>query len=203
MPLSAIQKGAIGQFAFLTIALVTGRGQIEAYTPAADNEGRDAEVRRHLRRAAGIGVQIKVAFGLSEAHHRGGRTYLSMRFDFPEKRVRNDPRLWYFVAVFDPLQLRFLDPVFLIPSAVMHRLARQGRSKRGIQFKVLANLAPGSHDKWSPYRVALRDLGKRLLEIIDDASLTAEAGSVPLPAGAVMLGRAARRRQSARRLRAA
>ena len=192
MPLSGIQKGAIGQFAFLAAALVTGRGQVEAYTPAADNEGRDAEIRRHLRRAGGIGVQIKVAFGLSDNHNHSGRTYLSMRFDFPEKRVRNDPRLWYFVAVYDPLKLRFLDPVFLIPSAVMHKLARQGRSRRGVQFKVLANLAPASRDKWSPYRVALKDLGKRLLEIIDDSSLTAEVGMVPLPEGAIVIGRVRR-----------
>jgi len=189
MPLSAIQKGAIGQFAFLATALVTGRGQVEVYTPAADNEGRDAEVRRHLKRAAGIGIQIKVAFGLSFVNS-GHRTYLALRFTIPEKRVRNDPRLWYFLAVYDPRQLQLLDPVFLIPSAVMHRMARHGRNKRGIQFQVMANLIPGSRDKWSLYRVALSDLGKRLLEIIDDESLTAEVGTVPLPEGAIVIGRA-------------
>src|SRR2546428_11351076 len=105
MPLSAIQKGAIGQFAFLATALVTGRGQVEVYTPAADNEGRDAEVRRHLKRAASVGIQIKVAFGLSINATGGRRTYLTLRFAIPEKRVRNDPRLWYFLAVYDPRQL--------------------------------------------------------------------------------------------------
>src|SRR5437660_2322900 len=62
MPLSAIQKGAIGQFTFLAIALVTGEGEVEIYTPAIDNEGRDAEVRRHLSRSLGIAIQVKVAF---------------------------------------------------------------------------------------------------------------------------------------------
>jgi hypothetical protein len=203
MPLSAVQKGAIGQFAFLAAALVTGRGQVEIYTPAADTEGRDAEVRRHLRRAPSIGVQIKVAFGLDAGGHARRRTYLSLRFAIPEKRMRNDPRLWYFVAAYDPRQLCFLDPVFLIPSAVMHELARAGRSKRGVSFHVRANLSPGSRDEWSPYRVALRDLGKRLLEIIDEAGLTAETGVVSLPAGAVMIGRSAGRRRNARRFRAA
>jgi alpha-D-ribose 1-methylphosphonate 5-phosphate C-P lyase len=203
MPLSAIQKGAIGQFAFLAAALVTGRGQLEVYTPAADNEGRDAEVRRHLRRAASIGIQIKVAFGLRQMTGHRGRTYLALRFVIPEKRVRNDPRLWYFVAVYDPRQLRFLDPTFLIPSAVMHRLGRYGRVKRGIQFEVVANLLLTSRDKWSPYRVLLRDLGKRLLEIIDDGSLMAEVGTLPLPEGAIVIGRARRRAARPKRNRIA
>jgi hypothetical protein len=203
MPLSAVQKGAIGQFAFLAAALVTGRGQVEIYTPAADNEGRDAEVRRHLQRAASIGIQIKVGFGLYSTHAHGGRKYLELRFDIPEKRLRNDPRLWYFIGVYDPVQLRLLDPVFLIPSAVMHRLARQGRTKRGILFQVIANLVPTSRDEWSPYRLALRDLGKRLLQIIDDASMTAEAGTIPLPEGAIVIGRARRRAARPKRNRIA
>ena len=199
MPLSAIQKGAVGQFAFLATALVTGRGQVEVYTPAADNEGRDAEVRRHLRRAASIGIQIKVAFGLHHVTGHHGRTYLEHRFVTPEKRLRNDPRLWYFVAVYDLRQLRYLDPVFLIPSAVMHRLARCGRATRGIQFEVIANLLPTSRDKWSPYRVALSDLGKRLLEIIDEAPLKATADVPTLTVEGVWLSRIGAR--SARRVR--
>jgi len=203
MSLSATQKGAIGQFAFLATALATGRGQVEVYTPAADNEGRDAEVRRHLKRTAAVGIQVKVTFGLSKVGKRRRRTYLALRFPVAKKRLSNDPRLWYFLAVYDPHQLRLYDPVLLIPSSVLYRLGRYGKNSRGIWFTVNANLAPESHDRWSPYRVALKDLGKRLLEIIDDASLTAEAGSLPLPAGAIMLGRAARRSPSAGRLRAA
>src|SRR5207302_6026995 len=110
MPLSAIQKGAIGQFAFLVAALVTGRGQIEVYTPAADNEGRDAEVRRHLRRLAGIGIQVKIAFGLSKTG--GRRKYLAVTFSIAKTRLRNDPRLWYFIGLYDERQLRLQDPVF-------------------------------------------------------------------------------------------
>jgi hypothetical protein len=41
--------------------------------------------------------------------------------------------------------------------------------------------------------VAPKDLGKRLLEIIDDISLTAEVGTVPLPESAIVIGRARRR----------
>jgi hypothetical protein len=188
MPLSAIQKGAIGQFAFLAAALATGRGQIEVYTPAADNEGRDAEVRRHLRRIAGIGVQVKIAFGLSRTG--GRRKYLAVTFSIPKTRLRNDPRLWYFIGLYDERQLRLLDPVFLIPSAVLHRLARRGKSKRGIQFDVVANLSPSSRDQWAPYRIALADLGKRLLEIIDQAPLSTSGEVSRFPVDGLLLSRA-------------
>jgi hypothetical protein len=59
MPLSNVQKGAIGQFAFLSTALATGRGDVEAYVPVADNERRDAEIRRHLKSTPGITVRSR------------------------------------------------------------------------------------------------------------------------------------------------
>lgn len=199
MPLSSVQKGAIGQFAFLAAALATGNGQVEVYIPAADNEGRDAEVRRHMKRSPGIGVQVKVAFRTVRGSRAHRQNYLEIRFDLPVQRVQNDPRLWYFLALYDRRQLRLLDPVFLVPSQVFHRMARLGKWKGRIRFVMVANLGPDSHDRWARYRVALIDLGKRLLEIVDDGQLTANVSSFTLPAGAIVLGRARRRTASARR----
>ena len=121
MPLSSVQKGAIGQYAFLSTAMATGNGQIEAYTPAADNEGRDAEIRRHMKRTPGIGIQVKVAFE-TQRRTNHSQAYLEIRFKLPEERVQNDPRLWYFLAFYDRRQLRLTDPVFLVPSQVITAL---------------------------------------------------------------------------------
>src|SRR5439155_20880962 len=98
MPLSSAQKGAIGQFTFLATALVTGNGQVEVYVPAADNEGRDAEIRRHLKPAPGVSIQVKVSFATTT--EGGPDRYLSLRFSLPEKRIQNDPRRWYFLAYY-------------------------------------------------------------------------------------------------------
>ena len=187
MPLSTSQKGAIGQFVFLATALVTGKGQVEIYSPTADNEGRDAEVRRHLKAAAAIGIQIKVAFLTVLS---GGRArYLGIRCGISINRVQNDPRLWYFFAYYDPRELRFHDPVFLVPAHVFHRVGRMGKRKGKIYFLFLANLSPTSHDRWSPYRVARADLGKRLLEIIDKAPpLTATSQSTKVTGDALWFG---------------
>src|SRR5437773_3911016 len=117
MPLSSVQKGAIGQYAFLSTAMVTGNGQVEAYTPAADNEGRDAEIRRHLKSLPGIGIQVKVTFfAIPEDRSRG--PYLTIRFAIALAHLRTDPRLWFFFGYYNPKELRFQDPVFLIPSTV-------------------------------------------------------------------------------------
>lgn len=188
MPLSNVQKGAVGQFAFLATALVTGKGQVEVYSPAADNEGRDAEVRRHLKPAPGISIQVKVGFSsISE----GGRAkYLAVRFELREDRVQEDPRLWYFFAYYDQRELRFHDPVFLIPSHVFNVIGRQAVSKGKVWFEITANLGPASHDRWTPFRVAPKDLGERLLDIVDKTGLTATSVPAHLPADAVWLGRA-------------
>ena|ERR1700719_3031160 len=192
MPLTSGQKGAVGQFAFMAAALVTGKGQVEVYTPAADNEGRDAEIRRHLKRSPGIGIQIKVALVTVTLGGQHRQNYLEIRFDLPVRKIQNDPRLWYFLAFYDPDQLRFVDPVFLVPAHVFHKMARRGTSKGRIRFVMFANLGPEAHDKWSPYRVRLSDLGKRLLEIVDEMGLTASRALPEVPVDGVWLSRAAR-----------
>ena len=189
MPLSSVQKGAIGQFAFLVTALATGKGELEVYTPAADNEGRDAEVRRHLKFLSAIGIQIKIGFGLHRSGVHGRKTYLYLRFHLEAHRLQNDPRLWYFLAIFDASQLRFYDQVFLIPASVLYKMTKQGKRGRLIYFKVQANVSASSHDRFTPYRLPLRELGNRLLEIIDEGGLTASLGLLPLAADMVVVGR--------------
>jgi len=202
MSLSNAQKGAIGQFEFLATALTTGNGQVEVYTPAADNEGRDAEVRRHLRRTAAIGIQIKVSFVTVAGGHGLRQRYLVIRFDLRVDRVVSDLRLWYFFAHYDRRALGFQNPCYLVRSDVFYKLARRRKIGNRIWFTLEANLGPHSRDRYSQYRVAPLDLGGRLLEIIDDAGLTAGAGSVALPPGAMVLGRA-RRPIAQKRARAA
>jgi hypothetical protein len=200
MSLSNAQKGAIGQFEFLATALTTGNGQVEVYTPAADNEGRDAEVRRHLRRAAAIGIQIKVSFVTVAGGHGLRQRYLVIRFDLRVDRVVSDPRLWYFFAHYDRHALGFAKPCYLVRSDVFYKIARRRKIGNRIWYTLEANLGPHSQDRYSQYRVAPLDLGARLLEIIDEAPLTASRDALKLPADSVLLGRARRRSVGARRV---
>ena len=168
MPLSSVQKGAIGQFTFLATALATGGGDVEVYAPVADNEGRDAEVRRHLKSVPGISVQVKTTLSISK--YGGSRSeYLKILVSIRKGRVQRDPRLWYFFAVYDAEELRFYGPVYVVPADVFHKIGRDGKPNKGLQwFAITANLGPKSRDKWSRYRVAPKDLGRRLLSIVDE-----------------------------------
>jgi hypothetical protein len=200
MSLSNVQKGAIGQFAFLMTALATGRGKVEAYVPVADNERRDAEVRRHLASLPGIMIQIKVAFAAT-FYGAAGKKYLRIVFSVRDKRLESDARFWYFFGLFDAVKLGLHDPCFLIPSEVFHKIGRDGRPSKGLHwFSITGSLEPGAHDKWTPFRVAPRDLGKRLLEVVDDLPLTAAGKDLSFPAGTIWLGRSnARARRQAKR----
>jgi len=203
MALSNVQKGAVGQFAFLSTALATGGGGVEAYVPVADNERRDAEVRRHLKPTPGITLQVKVAFTASA--YGGPRSkYLRIVFSVRDKRLETDARFWYFFALYEASQLRLHDPCFLIPSGVFHKIGRDGRPAKGLHwFSITANLEPHSRDKWSRFRVAPKDLGKRLLEVIDEVPLTSSRKSLKLPPDAIWLARARRSTPVALRHRAA
>ena len=178
-----------------------GKGQVEAYAPVIDNEGRDAEIRRHLKSRPGISIQAKVAFSLVVV---GNTSYLQIRFNLSEVRLQKDPRLWYFFAFYDSTELRLHDPTFLIPSQTFHVMGRYGKVRKGqIRFLLRANLSPESRDQWRPYRVAPRDLGKRLLAIVDDTPLTASGRNMPLPPEGIWLCRARPRMATAGRRRAA
>jgi hypothetical protein len=122
---------------------VTGKGQVEEYSPAVDNEGRDAEIRKHLKPALPIGVQVKVSF-FTSIRKRGAK-YLNIRFSLLENRIQNDPRLWYFFAYYDARELRLYGPAFLIPSHVVHKMCRRGKKNGRIWFSFMASLEPGSH----------------------------------------------------------
>jgi hypothetical protein len=190
VPLSTTQKGAIGQFAFLATTIATGKGQLEAYSPAADNEGRDAEIRRHLKPTLAIGIQEKVTFDWFHSNARSQAMYIETRFSTVEERVQNDPRLWYFFALWRNEELRLHDPCFLVPAHVFHALGRTGKAGGRIYFLMVASLSPDSHDRWTPFRVAPKDLGPRLLEIVDKTGLMATSLLPRLPAEAMLVGRA-------------
>ena len=191
VPLSTTQKGAIGQFAFLATALSTGEGELEVYSPAADNEGRDAEVRRHLKSSEAIGIQEKLTFDTFNNGTGRRARYMGTRFSIREERVQNDPRLWYFFALWGREELRLHDPCFLVPAHVFHQLGRTGKRNGRVYFLFLASLSPQSHDRWSPFHVAPKDLGPRCLEIIDKTGLMATSLLPHLPAEAMLVGRAA------------
>jgi hypothetical protein len=170
--------------------MATANGELEAYSPAADNEGRDAEVRRHLIATPAIGIQEKLAFSTVTSGRGSVARYIGIRFSIAEERVQNDPRLWYFFAFWGSDELRLHDPCFLVPAHVFHAMGRAGKRNGRIYFLMMASLSPDSHDRWSPFRVPPKELGPRLLEIVDKTGLMASSLLPRLPAEAMLVSRA-------------
>jgi hypothetical protein len=144
-----------------------------------------------------------VAFRVSSYGGPHGK-YLKIVFSVRDTRLEGDARFVYFFAVFDVSELRLHDPCFLIPSDVFHKIGRSGRPSKGLHwFSITASLEANSQDKWSRFRVPRAALGSRLLEIIDDAPLSASRQSPTLPPGSVWLGRSSQRIVGRRTARAA
>ena len=188
-PVSSVQQGIITQAELAKLIVVGSRGRVEVSIPVTDDDQRDIETHIKGMLTPGIALQAKSSRSLIR---RVGRETLQIHFTLSPKRIVDDPRFWYFFAYFDLRQLAFRDPVFLLPSAVFHKKARIRRIERGeVVFGFLANLGAPGRDKWVPYRLATKDVGKRVLEIIKGFGATtgsAElAGAMALP-GALWAG---------------
>jgi hypothetical protein len=73
-----------------------------------------------------------------------------------------------FFAFLDRRSMRFADPVFIVPSAEVHKHAIPHLHDDTWHFDFHASLGPKAHDHWEPYRVNTLDIGKRILSIIQN-----------------------------------
>ncbi len=174
-PISSVQQGIISQGELAKLIVIGSGGRVAVAVPVTDDEQRDIETHVKGSLAPGVAVQAKSSRVLVR---RGGREQLSITFSLSPDRLFDDPRFWYFFAYLDLRQMGFRDPVFLVPSNVVHKQARSGTHEGEIVFQVAANMGAGARDKWVPYRLSTKDVGKRVLEIIKE--LRATSGSTQL-----------------------
>ena len=91
-------------------------------------------------------------------------------------RVVKHPRFWYFFAHLDLRKMTFTEPVYFVPSAVVHGYARPVSGMRSA-FLFSANVSPGSRDKWAPYRLSIAEVGPAVLRIIDGLPLALQGSA--------------------------
>lgn len=163
MPLSEVQRGDIGQTEAIKILMLTSDGEVECDNPETDDEHRDIEShrRRHFVAAA---LQVKTAWRVWT--HRASEI-IQIPFSVHARRLVSDPRFYYLFGFFDKKTMTFRDPMFLVPSDVVHKHAMPRLVDGRWRFTFQASLKPGAKDRFSPYRVSRNQLGKALLKIID------------------------------------
>jgi hypothetical protein len=162
VPLSEVQRGLIGQTEAAKILMLTTNGEIECDYPVSDDEHRDMETHRR-RHFASVALQIKTTWRLWT--HRKSQV-LQIPFTVRVGRLITDARFYYFFGFFDRKTMTFRDPIFLVPSSVVHQHAMPRIVRGRWHFTFQASLKPGARDRFSPYRVSMAAVGKELLAII-------------------------------------
>jgi len=182
MAITPTQQGVITEAEFAKIVILTSKGALVPARPVADDDRRDYEIhiRRHFLES--LAMQLKTAKRL-RLHGRARMLQINFRVKPP---LVSDDRLWYFLAYFDVKEMRFIDPVFLVPSRFLHKHALHGFGHGAIQLQFKANMEPGSHDMWSAFRLTQKELGPRILEILKQ--LEREAQRLGQPTDLLSLG---------------
>jgi hypothetical protein len=166
MPLTKVQQGLIAQQEFAKLLMMGSHGRIEVAAPLTDDERRDFEI--HVRGQYGFGLAIQVKSTTTLRRQGGFAHYLHSYFLVRATRLVNNSLYWYFIGYLDPKLMRFVDPVFLIPSQDFHAHASPRRSGAFWYFTFVASLKPNSRDHWSQYQVDTTELGEHVLKVIQE-----------------------------------
>ena len=162
MPLTKLQKGAIGENEFEKLAILETDGALQVGRPLTHDERRDREIYRRGTIAAGLAVQVRIRMDALTA-----RQTIWITVTVARAHLRSSRRFWYFLGDFDRKAMRFHEPVFLVPSTVFHRRANPRQHRDVWYFHFHASLDPKVRDAWYRYRVETKDVGKRLLSILE------------------------------------
>jgi len=149
------QLGRVGELALALYALVGTDGEVQLYTPVADDDHTDDTVgRRGLVPA--IALQVKCTSSLDKAGE------VEANAQYPAGRVREHPAFRCVVLLMASVDIK---TAWLIPSPDFNALAyhqvKAGRET--LEFRA----HPERPDKFAPFRVPPLELGPRLLQVID------------------------------------
>jgi len=191
MPISLVQQGIVAEFLFIVLSVLGSDGGLEVARQATDDDRRDADVHRRGDFLINLGLQIKSAIHVD---HPWAADRLHVRFTVLKDRLVTHPLFYYFFAYLDQRTMRFADPVFIVPSAEVHKYAIPHLHDDRWHFDFDASLADGAHDRWVPFRVNTLEVGRRILAIIDELEKglsTSAADRTPYMPGLLWVTRAA------------
>jgi hypothetical protein len=136
-------------------SMVTSDGELELFTPVADDDHVDATAGRRGGVPA-IAIQVKTA---REVDRNGS---VEATADYPLGRVREHPAFLYAVLLLTSVRI---ESAWLVPSPDFNRLAyrRTAGDREILEFRG----DPSRDDRYSIFRVPPLELGPRLLTVID------------------------------------
>jgi hypothetical protein len=121
MGITSVQQGLLGENEFWKLVVVGTQGVLEPHRSLPDDERIDFTISLPGTIDPVLAFQVKTTLK-AKRHHR--QTASVINFHSKENRLITHPRFWYFFAVFSPELMSFQEPVFLVPSAVVHGISQ-------------------------------------------------------------------------------
>jgi hypothetical protein len=173
--LSDTQAGRIGEYLLSVYAMLTTDGELVPFHVEADDDHRDVVVAAKGR-SAFASLQAKACFSL------GASGFVQSNATYFANSIPTDPS-WIYVVVL----VLDLAPViwWLVPAPDFNRLTSRAPARQGRKVELHFRAHPDGNDAFAPFRTATKDIGPRLLEILDALPLRTK----PLPGARLLLTR--------------
>jgi hypothetical protein len=154
------QLGRAGELALALYSMVSSGGELELFTPVADDDHVDATAGRRGGVPA-IAIQVKTA---SDVDSSG---MVEATADYPAGHVREHRAFLYAVLLLGSVTI---EAAWLVPSRDFNRLAyrRTAHKREILEFRG----HPVRDDHYSSYRIPPLEIGPRLLTVIDSLEET-------------------------------
>jgi len=171
------ELGRAGELALALYSIVSSDGELQLFTPVADDDHVDATAGRRGEVPA-IAIQVKTAREVD----RGG--LVEAKADYPAGHVREHPAFLYAVLLLPSVSIQ---SAWLIPSPDFNRIAyRNAAGNREIlEFRG----DPIREDRYSGFRIPPLEIGPRLLTTIDTLQEHIPLHAIGGVAGLMLAGR--------------
>ena len=173
MALSDVQAGRIGEHLLAVYAMLTTEGALVPFQVDADDDHRDLVVAVKGQ-SAFASLQAKACFEL------GASGFVQSNATYFANSIPTAPS-WIYVVVL----VVDLAPVvwWVMPAPDFNRLASHAPARGGREVELHFRAYPDRDDAAAPFRVSTRELGPRLLELIEALPPTTK----PLPGARLVL----------------
>ncbi len=149
------QLGRAGELAIALYSIVSSDGELQLFTPVADDDHIDATAGRRGGMPA-IAIQVKTA---REVDRNGS---VEAKADYPVGHIREHRAFLYAVLLMPSVTI---EAAWIVPSPDFNRLAY--RHTAGDREILEFRGDPVRDDRYSSFRLAPLDIGPRLLSVID------------------------------------
>jgi hypothetical protein len=155
--LSDVQAGRIGEYLLSVYAMLTTDGVLVPFSVVADDDHRDLVVAAKGK-SAFASLQAKACFEL------GASGFVQSNATYFANSIPSQPS-WIYVVV---LVLNLAPVVWwLVPAPDFNRLTSHAPVHGGRKVELHFRAHPRGDDAFTPFRTETKNVGPRLLEIID------------------------------------